>query len=202
MFRFIKTTVAGGVVFILPLILILILIEKALHLLHNATAKVLPVFADYSVAGVTLLSVIALFALILICFLAGLIARTTLASGLIKAIEDKVLGKLPGYQLLKDATARMAGIENIEGAQVGLICEDDGWLFCLVLESEVEGWISVYVPDAGPSGPAGGDLRMLPAGMVRTTSLEWLPVLACLRRGGRGALALAGPWLPKNGRTG
>lgn len=197
MFKFIKTTVAGGIVFILPLILILVLFEKALHLLHTAMAKVLPMFVDFSVAGVTLVSATALLVLILICFLAGLLARTKLASGLIKAIEDKVLGQLPGYQLLKDATSRMAGIENLHGATVGLICEDEGWLFCLVLETEVEGWISVYVPDAGPSGPAGGDLRLMPAEMVRITNLEWLPVLACLRRGGRGALALAAPWLPK-----
>lgn len=197
MFKFIKTTVAGGIVFILPLILILVLFEKALHLLHTAVAKVLPMFVEYSLAGVTLLSMTALLVLVLICFLAGLLARTELASGLIKAIEDKVLGQLPGYQLLKDATSRVAGIENLDGAHVGLICEDDGWLFCLVLEADSGGWMSVYVPDAGPSGPAGGDLRLVPVEMVRITSLEWLPVLACLRRGGRGALALAAPWLPK-----
>lgn len=198
MLRFVKTTVAGGVVFILPLILICILLEKALQLMHEATAKVLPMLATYSVAGVTLLTIIAIVALVFICFLAGLLARTKAASRLIEAIESNVLGKLPGYQLIKDATARMAGVDNVEGAQVGLICEDDGWLFCLVLEAEVDGWISVYVPDAGPAGPAGGDLRMMPANMVRVTSLAWLPVLACMRRGGRGGLAMALPWLPKN----
>lgn len=197
MLRFIKTTVAGGVLFMLPLVLIFILLEKALHLLHVPLLTAFPMFAGYRVAGITLFSVVALCALVLICFLAGLLARTGPATRLIKTVESQVLGKLPGYELLKDATARMAGVENIEGAQVGLICEDDGWLFCLVLDAPVEGWVSVYVPDAGPAGATGGDLRMMPAPMVRMTDLAWLPVLACLRRGGRGALALATPWLPK-----
>lgn len=197
MLKFIKTTLAGGLVFILPLMLIVVLVEKALHLLHQMMTNVLPTFASsYSVAGVTLLSLAALLLLVSICFLAGLIARTAPATALVKAIESKLLEKLPGYDLLKDATSRLAGIENIEGAQVGLICEDDGWLFCLVLEAEVDGWISVYVPGAGPAGPTGGDLKMMPSHLVRMTGLAWLPVLACLRRGGRGASALAGPWLP------
>lgn len=197
MLRFIKTTVAGGIVFILPLILIVVLLEKALRLLHAAAAKVLPMFAGYSLSGVTLLSLIAILFLVLACFLAGLLAKTEAALRFVQAIENSVLDKLPGYQLLKDATAHMAGIENLEGAKVGLICEDDGWLFCLVVEAEVDGWVAVYVPDAGPSGPAGGDLRLMPAVLVTITGLAWLPVLACLRRGGHGALVLAQPWLPK-----
>lgn len=34
MFKFIKTTVIGGLLFILPLVLIVVLIEKAIHLLR------------------------------------------------------------------------------------------------------------------------------------------------------------------------
>ena len=35
MFKFIKTTVVGGLLFILPLVLIVVLIEKAIHLLRG-----------------------------------------------------------------------------------------------------------------------------------------------------------------------
>lgn len=53
----------------LPLILMLILFEKALHPLNTGTAKVLPMFADYSVSGVNLLAAAALLILSFICFL-------------------------------------------------------------------------------------------------------------------------------------
>lgn len=196
MFRFIKTTVAGGLLFILPLVLIFLLLEKAVHLLRGPIHQLLPMFAEYSVAGVTLFTVVALVLLVLICFFAGLLAKTRAGTTLFNALEDNVLGKVPGYGLLKDATAHLAGLENVEGAKVGLINEDDGWLFCLVLEQQHD-WFSVYIPDAGPAGGSSGEVRVVPGAQVRLTDLAWMPVLACVRRGGHGALALAAPWLPK-----
>lgn len=198
MFKFIKTTMAGGLLFILPLVLIVWLIEKAIHLIKGPLTKLLPMFAEHSIAGITLFSLVALLTLVGICFIAGLLANTRFAIKLLRLLEEQVLGNLPGYQLLKDMTARMTGVEHLDGAKVGLICEDDGWLFCLVLEAGNADWVSVYIADAGPSGGTAGELRLMPAACVRMTELSWLSVLACLRRGGRGALELAGPWLPKS----
>lgn len=79
---------------------------------------------------------------------------------------------------------------------VGLINEDDGWLFCLVLEQQ-DAWFSVFILDAGPASGTSGEVRVVPASQVRLTELTWLQALACVRRGGHGALALAAPWLPQ-----
>ena len=196
MFRFVKTTVAGGLLFILPLLLVFMLLEKGVHLLREPIHKLLPMFAEYSVAGVTLFTLVALVVLVLICFFAGLLAKTRFGTAVFNTLEDNVLGKVPGYALLKDATARLTGLENVEGARVGLICEDDGWLFCLVLEQQDE-WFSVFILDAGPASGTSGEVRVVPASQVRLTELTWIQVLACVRRGGHGALALAAPWLPK-----
>jgi uncharacterized membrane protein len=196
MFRFIKITVAGGLLFILPLVLVFLLLEKAVHLLREPLHKLLPMFAEYSIAGVTLFTVVALVVVVLICFFAGLLAKTGPGIALFNALEENVLGKVPGYALLKDATAHLAGLEDIEGTKVGLINKDDCWLFCLVLEHQHD-WYSVYIPDAGPAGGSSGEVRLVPGDQVRLTELAWMPVLACVRRGGHGALALAAPWLPR-----
>ena len=197
MFRFVKTTAAGGIVFILPLLLILILVEKGIHILEGPALKLMPMIAGKSVAGVTVFTLVALVFIVLICFFAGLAAKTQMASSLLGFLEEHILGKLPGYLLLKDAASQMTGLENLDGARVGLISEDDGWLFCLVPEQQAHGWLTVYIPDAGPGGGTAGELRLFPEAKVLITELAWLPVLACLRRGGRGALNLALPWLPK-----
>lgn len=44
--------------------------------------------------------------------MAGLLAKTEKASAALHALEDKVLGNLPGYQLFKDATSRVAGLDE------------------------------------------------------------------------------------------
>ncbi|MBD9515797.1 hypothetical protein [Pseudomonas sp. PDM22] len=194
MFRFIKTTIAGGLLFILPLVLLFILIEKAIHLLSGPLQKVLPIFAGFSVAGATSVTVAAIFVLLLFCFLAGLLARTAAASSALRALEDRLLGNLPGYQLLKDATARFTGMENIEGARVVMVIQDSGYRFGLCLESR-EDWLLVYMPDGGPAGGTAGEVQTLTSNAVVMTDIPWLSLLACLRRGGRGALELAAPYL-------
>ncbi|RJG12053.1 hypothetical protein D3879_01630 [Pseudomonas cavernicola] len=197
MTRFIKTTAAGGLLFILPLVLIFILLEKAAHLLRGPLLKLLPMYEQHTVAGITVFTLLTIVLLVVICFLAGLLARTGLAKKILAALEDHVLAHLPGYQLLKDATARMAGVDNVDGASVGLIEDDDGWLFCLVLEPPKAGWVAVYLADAGPGGGTAGEVHLFPSARVRMTELAWPQVLGCLRRGGRGAVELAAPWLPK-----
>ncbi|MEP9315868.1 hypothetical protein ABKS89_01900 [Pseudomonas sp. LABIM340] len=194
MFRFIKTTIAGGLLFILPLVLLFILIEKAIHLLSGPLQKVLPIFEGFSVAGATSVTVAAIFVLLLFCFLAGLLARTAAASRALRALEDRLLGNLPGYQLLKDATARFTGMENIEGARVVMVIQESGYRFGLCLESR-EDWLLVYMPDGGPAGGTAGEVQTLTADAVVMTDIPWLSLLACLRRGGRGALELAAPYL-------
>ncbi len=196
MLKFIKTTIVGGVLFILPLVLMFVLIEKAIHLLRAPVQKLLPMFAGYHIAGVTLVSLATLTGLIVLCFIAGLVSKTKAAGKARDAIEDKVLGNIPGYQLVKDAATRLAGLENEDGSKVGLISEGEGWRVCLVLEN-TDDWFTVYLPDGGPAGGTAGEVRVMPISQVIITDLSWLKLLACLRRGGRGVLELMEPWIPK-----
>ncbi|MFV3370120.1 hypothetical protein ACNFH5_18300 [Pseudomonas sp. NY15435] len=197
MLKFIKTTIAGGLLFILPLVLVVVLIEKAIHLLSGPLQKVLPLFDGFGVAAATSVTLVAIIALAAICFLAGLIARTRLATRGLQTLEDRILGNLPGYQLLKDATARFAGLEQIEGARVGMVNEGGGFRLGLVLESQGD-WVLLYLPDGGPAGGTAGEVRALPAADVTLTDIPWLSLVACLRRGGRGTLELAARHLDVN----
>ncbi|WP_251976193.1 hypothetical protein [Salinicola avicenniae] len=197
MFRFLKTTALGGVLFILPLILIAILVQKAVGILRVPIAKLLPVFAHHSVAGVTLLSLAALLALLLLCFLAGLLAQTRAAKRIRHVIEDKLLDNVPGYRLLKDTMARLTGMEEDTDTQVGLYIDGDVVQFCLIVDS-ADGWTSIFIPDGGSAGLTAGALQIVPAAQVHPTDLTWLAVLSCLKRSGHGSLALAAPWLPRD----
>lgn len=196
MYRFFKTTVVGGVLFILPLVLIFALVEKAIHLLRIPLGKLLPLFDSYDVAGITLISLAAAVGLIAMCFLAGLLAKTKMASSALETLEVRVLGNLPGYQLFKDMSTRMAGLDDDGSTKVGMIAEGDGWRLCLVLDA-VGDWVTIYMPDGGPAGGTAGEVRLMPASQVVTTDVTWLPLVASLRRGGRGALEMMEPWLPK-----
>ncbi|WP_339487486.1 hypothetical protein [Pseudomonas sp. EL_65y_Pfl2_R95] len=196
MFKFLKTTALGGVLFILPLVLVIVLIQKAVHLLRGPISKMLPVFDHHSVAGITALSFAALFALLLLCFLAGLLAKTSAAKRVRNSIEDKLLDNVPGYRLLKDTMARMAGVEEESNTQVGLYLDGDIVQFCLIVESGRD-WSSIFLPDGGSAGLTAGAVQIVPSAHVHLTELTWLEVIKCLKRNGHGSLTLAEPWLPK-----
>lgn len=91
MFRFVKTTAAGGIIFILPLLLILVLVERAVHILEGPALKLMPMIAGKSVAGITAFTLVALVAIVLICFLAGLVAKTQMAANRLSFLEESIL---------------------------------------------------------------------------------------------------------------
>lgn len=90
----------------------------------------------------------------------------------------------------------MAGLDDDGSTKVGMIAEGDGWRLCLVLDAVCD-WVTIYMPDGGPAGGTAGEVRLMPASQVVTTDVTWLPLVASLRRGGRGALEMMEPWLPK-----
>ena len=99
--QFILTTVLGGLLFMVPVGFLGFILYKAfgfMMLIATPMADWIPV---NTVGGVALANLIAILAIIFICFFAGLIARNTLATGVIKQLESKVLMKIPGYTVVK-----------------------------------------------------------------------------------------------------
>ena len=99
--QFISTTIIGGLLFLVPvgfLAFVLFKIFGYMMVIADPMANWLPID---TIGGVALANLIAVLAIILICFVAGLIARNTLATGLVKKLESKVLMKIPGYAMVK-----------------------------------------------------------------------------------------------------
>jgi uncharacterized membrane protein len=99
--RFVLTTVIGGLLFLVPVGFLGFILFKAFDfmlLIAEPMADWMPVD---TIGGVALANLIAILAIIVICFIAGLIARNALASGVIKSLESKVLMKIPGYTIIK-----------------------------------------------------------------------------------------------------
>ena len=99
--QFIKTTLAGGLLFLVPVVFLIFILSEAMDymlVIAEPLAEWIPVD---TIGGVALANLIAIAIVILICFIAGLVGRNTVASGLVKKLESKVLMKIPGYTLIK-----------------------------------------------------------------------------------------------------
>ncbi len=99
--KFLLTTVIGGLLFLVPVVFLIMILTKAagfMMVIAKPLAAWIPVD---SIGGVALANLIAIVAVILLCFLAGLVARHALAGKLVKSLESKVLVKIPGYSMVK-----------------------------------------------------------------------------------------------------
>ena len=162
--KFLKTTLMGGVLFLIPVLVAIVVLKKGIELvgkLVRPAAEAIPVEA---VAGVHMRELLAILVLVLVGFAAGLIARTGVGRVVSEKLEQAVLRKMPGYTLLKGATAGTAGVGESEVKAV-LARFDDNAVVGFIMEKPRNGFVTVFVPSA-PT-PAAGTVFILPEDRIQ-----------------------------------
>jgi uncharacterized membrane protein len=98
MLKFIKTTVLGGIIFLVPVVIFIAIVAKGLEIANKLAAPLAEVLPVHSVGDLAIVHLLALTILILICFISGLVVRTSQAKRLIRKQEagSRRLGQDPG----------------------------------------------------------------------------------------------------------
>jgi uncharacterized membrane protein len=188
--QFARMTLLGGVFFLLPIAALAILLDKAIALaakFAKPLAKQIPETWNFGVGMVTLLSI---GLLVLICFLAGLFARTKLAQQLVGALESSILGKIPGYFYVKRVSASMLGFHELAQRPVVLAHVGGAWRIGIQMEGETNGLVTVFLPDA-PHANSGTVCFLTPDG-IKIAGVSTAAAANCLERFGDGSGALFG----------
>lgn len=182
--KFLKTTIIGGLLFLLPIVLVSIILSHAMQLaakLAHPISKLLP----EAVVGIGGISVLAALALVLFSFLAGLVARTAVGERIMRQFEDSILGNLPQYQFIKSMAEGLAKIESAEGVKPALVSVEGGWQIGYMLENLGNGWVAVFIPQA-PT-PMSGNIMYLHADRVRPLGITMVQAMAVVKRMGVGS---------------
>ena len=95
LFDFVKATVVGGLIFLIPLVVIVFVVGKALRLSMRVAQPMAGVLPVDSVAGIALVDVVGIVLIMVLCFAAGLVARNSLASKAVREAEARFLWKIP-----------------------------------------------------------------------------------------------------------
>ena len=181
---FIKVTIAGGVVFLVPLGVVIIILSKLFNFiqpLSNTLVQKLPITKIAGVGIATLISIIFLF---LISFVAGLLIKTKLAQGMIRGLEDHVLIYIPGYSALKALSTHVLTKEGTDKWKPASVFIDDNELICFVID-ESENYCTVFMPSA-PS-PSSGTVGAREKSKVTYLPLTVNEAFLLIRQFGKGA---------------
>jgi uncharacterized membrane protein len=182
-FSFIRITIAGGVLFLLPVVLIGIILAKA-YVILNTVSSPLSRRLPNDILGFDGHVLISLILLVLICFFSGLLFRTKTVKRWIKILEDKVLVFLPGYVLMKSMTSETIGKTKDATLKPALIKDGEEWgLGFLVEEGKVMS--TVFRPDA-PRHDA-GEIKLVPKESVKKLDIPLNVFSKSIKNYGKGA---------------
>lgn len=146
LFEFIKTTILGGVVVLLPLAICAYLVGFVIQIIYKTTSPILKwcgIEADWAVATAP---VAAAIVIIILCFLLGLILQTTVGRYLGGWIERLMLQHLPGYHFLKQISRQFVGKEGEALGKPVLVRIGDSRQIGLLVEELPNGQMTVFIP--------------------------------------------------------
>lgn len=181
---FIRATITGGILFLLPVILLIIIFTKAYNILLKITTPISEKLPEliFGLNGSFLVTVVLM---ILICFVSGLLFRSILVKSWVKKIEDTVLINLPGYVLIKSITASAIGEKSDTDMVPILIQEDDSWNLAFLVEED-DKLSTVFIPDA-PKHDA-GEVKIIPSELIIKLDVSTNVFTRSIKNYGKGAL--------------
>ena len=188
--EFVKTTVMGGALFLLPVAVILFILSYAPRLAKKVARPIadslhIDLGGPASIIAVTVLSVLIL---VLVSFAAGIVARTAVGRRITKWSEHSFLGRLPQYQLMKSMAEGLAHVESASGLKPALVNIEDGWQIGYLLEQLENDWLAVFLPQV-PT-PMSGNIMYFPAQRVRPLEITMVQAASIVKAIGAGSGAV------------
>ena len=197
---FLKSTLVGGVMFLVPVVLIVIVLKHALQLAGQIAQPLAEMLPIRQVGGVGVATIIAVAMLLLVAFLAGLLSRTGPGRRVTHWFEESILGGLPQYRMVKSLAEGLTQIENGEGMQPVLMRGDEGWMLGYQIEELPNDWRVIFLP-ASPT-PMSGNVIYAEGSRVRRLDLTMREAMMLVKRLGIGSTAaLNGVKLDATGTT-
>ena len=182
---FFKTTLVGGLLFLIPLGVILVVLKHVMQIAAKVAAPIAAHFPVSHFAGVTVVTLVAALVLLLFAFMAGLMARTKVGRRLSAWFEESILGGLPQYRMAKSMAEGFAQIESGTGMHPVLVRVDDGWQLAYQLEELDGGWVAVFMPQS-PT-PMSGNFLYVAAHRIRPLPISMPTAMKLVKAVGVGS---------------
>jgi uncharacterized membrane protein len=183
--RALRVTVVGGVLFLAPFVILVILFNKAHEIIRALVKPVADWLPFGSLIGLETPRILAFLLLVAVCFAAGILARTVIAARLVKWLETALLSNLPGYRFMKDLGEEYTGTDSTGGHESVLIRFDDSHQLGFLVERLPGGRTVVFVP--GAPRPWNGSVHIVEESRVEALDSSAREAVKCLQQLGAGA---------------
>ena len=181
---FVRNSVTGGILFLLPVVLIMMLLVKAHEVVERLVAPLSDLlpreFLGFNGAGF-----LALIMLVVICFLGGLLFQSTRVKEAVGKLEDNFLSLLPGYALIKTVTADAIGKADVNSLMPVKIQDGDSWRIGFLAERDDKNSVVFF---SEPTNSESGEVKIIPNELVQEMSIPTQKVVRSMKNFGKGLL--------------
>ena len=179
--RYLLGGLVTGFIVIVPLYLSILLLLKAMGSIRGLVKPVALLIPDW-LPGEDLMA----FLLVLIlCFVVGMIVRTTAGRAVIERIERSLFERIPGYALLRSLTQRLVGEVRETTWKPALVEIEDALVPAFIIEELEDGRYAVFVPSV-PT-PLAGAVYILDRGRVHPVEVPFTQAIKVISRWGQGS---------------
>lgn len=182
------TTLIGGVVFLLPLVVVLVVLGHGLALVTRAAQPLTSMLPDKSYGGVALASLAALALLLLLCFGAGMLARAAFGRALSDRFETKLQTLYPRYAVIKAMSQGLHGALGQRVLKAVLVSFDDHQSIAFDIERLDDGRAVLYLPGAPDAWS--GSVVLVPPDRIEPLDIDSAALAKSLQRLGIGTATL------------
>jgi uncharacterized membrane protein len=182
---FVKITLIGGLLVVLPVAVMVYLLRHAALTLEPMLKPVLTRLPDWMPFPDAVALTIEVIVVLLGCFVVGLLIQTPAGRRIGGFIEANLFERLPGYKLLRSLSRRAIGEVDDVQYQVALVEIEGGLVPAFIIEEHQDGRYTVFVPTV-PT-PTSGSIYIFPRALVHLVDVPFTKAFRCLTRMGSGA---------------
>lgn len=179
------TTAIGGVLFLIPLVIIVVVVGKAFSIMKQVAVPLQQFIPIETIAGIGIIEILAIVMLFLFSMLVGIFARSKPANVFYEKVDSVIIELIPGYAWTKTVISNFAGTGAIGEFIPVLVHFDDQTQIAFELERAANGQVVVFIPGA-PDAKSGA-VAYVDVERVQSTDATFLEINKSLKHMGRGA---------------
>ena len=181
----IKTTAIGGVVFLLPLVVLVAIVGKAVNIIRTVSMPLAELISAERYAGYAVADLLAVAVLFTVTLMAGVLARSAIFDGFYRKVDAVILQLVPGYSYMKGMTGSLSDSEAEDSLNPVAVVQDDAVLIGYEVERLGDGWVAVYLP--GAPDTRSGSVAYFEDERIVPLETDFAGIANCLKTLGRGS---------------
>ena len=182
--EFLKSTLIGGLLIILPIGLTIVVASKFVAMVRPMAEPL----AGFLPEPFRFPALLALISLLVLSFAIGLLALTRAGRRVGGWIESTTLNHIPGYQTVRSLTRRIDEVQDTRKFAPAFVELEESLVLAFIIEEHDDGKYTVFVPSA-PT-PAVGAVYIMDTYRVHLIDAPLLEAVKCVSKFGIGSAEL------------